>query len=302
MATVYKARTSLSQAVGASGPPAKRPSRPDPMGRGLATLAARLRAALPSAGARRSVRSVRAYAPTLRPERSRGSLPCSVPRCYADGGVGVACFGVRFARALAAFAYASGLRFLKYASVSLACFADSTHVLPFALAGRAYVLRRYARTTFPEIPSVAAKSSGRNVFAFAIVVTSLRSVVESAYADTFARTGVLVDSGALLIGTEYTTRVRFRTSQRSRLCYATLRSVARVRDDTHRLVRIVTFITTPPTAPPRLPTRNSHAEPWRRRWLTARRAASTEVLSTALSAPLLPFSLTGGRTASAGAP
>lgn len=168
------------------------------------------------------------------------SLPCFA-RCYAIGGVVGFGFGARFARAFCAFAYASGLRFLKYVSVSVTCFAFSVQVEPFAFAGRGYVRRRYARTTLPEIPSVAARSSGRvNFVTLAISVFPFRSCC----------------SLDLQL-------------QSSSVAYE--RQAIRVTLDLWVGERtFVRIVTTPPSAPPRLPTRNFHANAWARSALAAR--------------------------------
>src|SRR4030095_745178 len=229
-----------------------------------------------------------AHAGERRTRRER--TPCARFGCSADSvGFAAGGFGVRdFARALAAFAYASGFRFLKNASVSLACFAESTQVLPFADAGRGYVRRKCARTTLPEIPSVAAISSGRNVLAVAIAITS-SPVRESAYAPNprglessvpvrsrtipdgaalraYARDAGLAAAGAEFMPTEYAMSVRSRIRSnyvscvrivRLRIAYARsdLRiAYANVRSYATRCLRwrcAPALTTTPPAAPPR---------------------------------------------------
>src|SRR5215831_2740795 len=227
------------------------------------------------------------YAPLVRliVRRAGERTPRRSVRRYADSvGVGAltgaVAFGVRFVRFFCAFAYASGFRFLKYASVSLACFAESTQVEPFAEAGRAYVLRRYARTILPLIPSVAASSSGRNVLAFAMLVTSFpvrafavrdsRARVESPYSasrsmapvrSALARTRrsrASAGFGAAFTGTEYRTQRTQRTIQRySR----TLDQRLGVRTFVRTLVRLgdayANVCSTPPAAPPRVPVATS---------------------------------------------
>jgi hypothetical protein len=122
-------------------------------------------------------------------------------------------------------------------------------------------LRRYARTILPLMPSVAARSSGRNVFAVAMLITSLsgyasrvRSLrAESkptvrALSDTrVTRATSVVRGAADFMGTAYSDSVRSRTSRRSRVRLAEgLGSVAYVRSlrvPRHRLC-------TPPCRPP----------------------------------------------------
>jgi hypothetical protein len=129
-------------------------------------------------------------------------------------------------------------------------------------------LRRYARTILPLMPSVAARSSGRNVFAVAMLITSLsgyasrvRSLrAESkptvrALSDTrVTRATSVVRGAADFMGTAYSDSVRSRTSRRSRVRLAEgLGSVAYVRSlrvPRHRLC-------TPPCRPPAMPASTS---------------------------------------------
>jgi hypothetical protein len=79
-----------------------------------------------------------------------------------------------------ASAFAFALRALKCASVSFTCFGVSAQDVFFASAGRVYVERKCARTTFPLIPSFEAICSGRVICSvFAIRCHLLHSFVRS---------------------------------------------------------------------------------------------------------------------------